>query len=528
MSPALPPPGRLVPALALVLALPLALGIGWLNTGMERLVLGAGGPEASAAALGRSLLLLELGAGALALLAAALPVLVLRRRMQEVAAAEARARHLALHDPLTGLPNRAGFADRLAGAIALGRRHGRHTGVLLLDLDRFKEVNDTLGHAAGDALLHEVATRLSATVRGEDVVVRLGGDEFAILQIEARQPEGAAILARRLQEAMAAPFDLMGHRAQLGCSIGIALAPPDDDGPDPAALLRMADTALYRAKEEGRGRCRFHEAGMDAALRARWALERDLRQALAEDGFALHYQPLFTLADRRLAGFEALLRWDHPERGPVPPADFLPLAAETGLIVPLGRWILRTACRDAAAWPAEILLSVNLAPAQFRLGDIEAELRTALAESGLDPRRLELEVTEALLQLEQPEAVLAKLERLRAMGVGISMDDFGTGPSCLGWLWRFPFDRLKIDQRMIRALQRDPRAARMVQAILGLGRTLEVAVAAEGVETEAQAEALRSQGCAEGQGYLLGRPLDRDGAAALIAAGHGAPAMAAE
>jgi EAL domain-containing protein (putative c-di-GMP-specific phosphodiesterase class I) len=268
---------------------------------------------------------------------------------------------------------------------------------------------------------------------------------------------------------------------------------------------------------------------MDAALRARWALERDLRQALAEGGFALHYQPLFTLADRRLAGFEALLRWDHPERGPIPPAEFLPLAAETGLIVPLGRWILRTACRDAAAWPAGILLSVNIAPAQFRLGDIEAELRAALEESGLDPHRLELEVTEALLQLEQPEAVLTKLQRLRAMGVGIAMDDFGTGPSCLGWLWRFPFDRLKIDQRMIRALQRDPRAARMVQAILGLGRTLEVTVAAEGVETEAQAEALRGQGCAEGQGYLLGRPLDREGAAALIAGGHGqAPAMAAE
>jgi diguanylate cyclase (GGDEF)-like protein len=458
---------------------------------------------------------LQLNSVGLMLLAVALPAWVLVRRTREKAAAEAQARHLAQHDPLTGLPNRTGFLERLERTIALGRRRGWRTGVLLIDLDRFKEVNDTLGHPAGDALLREVAARLSAAVRAEDTVVRLGGDEFAIVQAAVDQPQGAATLARRLQDAIAAPFDLFGHRAHVGCSIGIAFAP--DDGTDPAVLLRLADIALYRAKEEGRGRARFYEAGMDAALLARRRLEQDLRQALDGGGFSLAYQPLFTLASGRLEGFEALLRWNHPERGPVPPAEFLPLAAETGLIAPLGAWVLRAACHEAARWPEPLSVSVNLAAAQFRHGDVAAVVRAALAESGLAPARLEVEVTETLL-LQDPEAVFAKLEELRGLGIGIAMDDFGSGPSCLSWLWRFPFDRLKIDRDIVRDMQQDPRAAIIVQAILGLGRTLAVTIAAEGVETEAQAESLRLQGCEEAQGYLLGRPLDQRGVTALIAA----------
>ncbi|MFT8246971.1 putative bifunctional diguanylate cyclase/phosphodiesterase [Roseomonas sp. BN140053] len=434
------------------------------------------------------------------------------RRLQELQrettrreAAERDARHQALHDPLTGLPNRFLLAQHLDQALANARRNGESVAVMRLDLDRFKEVNDSLGHAAGDALLRILAERLRGALREEDTIARVGGDEFVVLQRGLQQPSGAAGLASRLIAAVSEPYDLPhGARAACGVSIGVAVSPADGDQPD--ILLQAADSALYLAKSEGRGAARFFEKGMDAALRERQELSAALRIATASGDFLVHYQPLCALPEKRLVGFEALVRWQHPSRGMVPPAEFIPIAEETGLIIGIGEWVLRTACIEAASWPGEIGVAVNLSPIQFRRGDLLATVQAALSESGLDPRRLELEVTEGLL-LQNSAATLTVLGQLRAMGVRIAMDDFGTGYSSLNTLWRFPFDKVKIDASFVRGMMQDEKAAAIVETVLGLGRTLGLAVTAEGVETAAQAEALGRAGCDQGQGFLLGRAM---------------------
>lgn len=459
---------------------------------------------AKAAMYREAFLLIHAASVVLAIVGGLLPTTVLRRKIRERREAEAKVRYLAHHDTLTGLPNRRQFNERLDAALAYVKRHGGYVGVLLIDLDRFKEVNDTLGHEAGDALLCAVAKRLSNEVREEDTIARLGGDEFAIIQVGGRQPSDAGRLADRLVEVVAAPYNLAGHTVVCGTSVGIAVAP--SDGVDGEMLLRNADMALYRSKAAGRGVAHFFESGMDTALRQRRALEQDLRAAVAQGNLELAYQPLFRMPDRSLVGFEALLRWTHPERGAVPPQDFIPLAEETGLIIPIGEWVLRTACQEAAAWPGRHKVSVNLSPLQFRRGDIVATVRDALTAASLPPGHLELEITEGLL-LDDADLVLGKLEQLRAMGCQIAMDDFGTGYSSLGYLWRFPFDRLKIDRSFIHEMQHDEKAAAIVDTILSLGRTLNLEVTAEGVETEPQAQALAASGCQEAQGFLLGRPM---------------------
>ncbi|MFC7693416.1 EAL domain-containing protein [Paeniroseomonas aquatica] len=362
--------------------------------------------------------------------------------------AEAKIAHMAHHDALTGLPNRLLFQKRLGQAIARSRR-GEACAVLCLDLDHFKAVNDTLGHPVGDALLRAVTRRLRALVRETDTVARLGGDEFAVVQTCLEAPQDPAALATRLIAALAEPFDLEGHQVVIGSSVGIALVP--GDGCDPAQILKRADLALYRAKADGRGRHRCFEPGMDALMQARRALEMDLRQALLRGEFDLHYQPMVTLRSRRICGFEALLRWNHPTRGVVPPAEFVALAETTGLIVPIGAWALRRACADAMAWDAGIKVAVNLSPVQFGNRRLVQEVAHALQHSGLPPHRLELEITETVM-MEDTEGTLETLHALRGLGVGIAMDDFGTGYSSLGYLRRFPFDNVKIDRSFIEGL----------------------------------------------------------------------------
>jgi diguanylate cyclase (GGDEF)-like protein/PAS domain S-box-containing protein len=353
--------------------------------------------------------------------------------------AEARIAHMAHHDALTGLPNRVLFHERLDEALLCVRRDRDKLAVLYLDLDQFKNVNDSLGHAAGDKLLAAAAERLRACLRGSDMVARFGGDEFAVLQMGLAGPPEAGALAERIVTLLSEPYDIEGQQALIGASAGIALAPAD--GETAEQLLTNADIALYQAKEGGRGAFRFFEPGMDADLRARRTLELDLRKALAAGEFELYYQPLVTLETSVIYGFEALLRWHHPVRGMVSPLEFIPLAEETGLIVPIGEWVLRQACAGAVAWPDDLKVSVNLSPVQFKKGDLPQLVVAALASSGLPAARLELEITESTLLVES-ETNLATLHSLRALGVGISMDDFGTGYSGLSYLRAFPFDRI--------------------------------------------------------------------------------------
>lgn len=464
----------------------------------------------------------------LVLLAALPPAWLAHRRSKERRNAEAKVRFLAHHDALTHLPNRERLREAFDTALARSRRDGTPVAVLAIDLDRFKEVNDAFGHAAGDALLRVVAERLRATTRqGDDIVARLGGDEFVVVQVGTNQPDGAGRLAERIVAVLGEPYELESGRAVCGASVGIAIGPVDGETVD--QLLGFADAALYRAKADGRGAARFFEPRMDAALRARRNLERDLRVAVHEQHFTLQFQPLQSLPHGTLAGFEALLRWTHPERGPISPAEFVPLAEETGLIVPLGAWVIEEACRQATGWPDDVCVAVNLSPIQFRHGDIVATVAAALTTTGLPAHRLELEVTEGLL-LRDTEAVIATLQALRRLGVSIAMDDFGTGYSSLAYLWRFPFDKLKIDRSFVSGMQRNDKAATIVQSVVALGRGLGLTVTAEGVETEAEANALRDMGCDLGQGWLLGRPIASESVAAWLrdrpAATAGAPAKA--
>jgi diguanylate cyclase (GGDEF)-like protein len=428
-----------------------------------------------------------------------LPLRLLRRALD-------RAAWLAAHDPLTGLPNRTLFRERLGAALASARRDGTAVAVLCLDLDHFKEVNDTLGHPAGDRLLRDVAKRLAGCLRETDTLSRLGGDEFAVVQTQASQPRDTEKLAARLLGILATPFDLDGHQVVIGTSIGIALS--EGDAADPSRLLQEADLALYQTKAEGRSAFRFFEAAMNERLRARKSLEADLRRALADGEFELHFQSQVSLAGgaSRTIGAEALIRWPHPTQGMIRPDQFIPLAEETGLIVPIGEWVLAEACRQAVTWPEHIGVAVNVSAVQFRHAGFLAAVERVLAETGLPAKRLELEVTEGLL-LSETEGTIATLTKLREMGVRLAMDDFGTGYSSLGYLRKFRFDKIKIDQSFVRNLGVDAEADAIVRAVVGISQALGMRANAEGVETEAQASMLRGEGCGEVQGYLFGRPM---------------------
>jgi len=416
--------------------------------------------------------------------------------------AEARLAFMAQHDGLTGLPNRNLLRQHMDEILLHTRRSAEKVAVLVLGLDNFKAVNDTLGHGIGDKLLRGVAKRLRSTLREEDTLARLNSDEFAIIQSGLTRPEDAVLLSRRLLEAIGEPYLLDGHSVVIGASIGIAMAPGDGD--DSEKLLKSADMALSRAKNDSRGTFSFFEAGMDARAQSRRKIEIDLRDAIQNDVLRPYYQPLIDLSTGRITGFEALVRWPHPERGMISPAEFIPVAEETGLINALGGLMLRRACMDAALWPDDVRVAVNLSPLQFRVGNLLAIVMDALKQSGLPAKRLELEITETLL-LEKSSQVLATLHALRALGVRISMDDFGTGYSSLSYLRSFPFDKIKIDQSFVRDLGSNRDAQAIVRSIISLGMGLGVTITAEGVETEAELSCLRAEGCHEGQGFLFSR-----------------------
>jgi diguanylate cyclase (GGDEF)-like protein/PAS domain S-box-containing protein len=416
--------------------------------------------------------------------------------------AEARLAFLAQHDGLTGLPNRNLLRQQMDEILLHSRRTAEKVAVLVLGLDNFKSVNDALGHGVGDKLLRGVAKRLRSTMRDEDALARLNSDEFAVVETGLTRPEDAVLLSRRLLEAIADPFLLDGHSVVIGATIGIAMAPGDGD--DSEKLLKNADMALSRAKSETRGTFSFFEASMDARAQSRRKIELDLRDAIQNDVLRPYYQPLIDLSSGRITGFEALVRWPHPERGMVSPAEFIPVAEETGLINALGGLMLRRACMDAALWPDEVRVAVNLSPAQFRVGNLLSIVMDALKQSGLPPTRLEVEITETLL-LEKSSQVLATLHALRALGVRISMDDFGTGYSSLSYLRSFPFDKIKIDQSFVRGLDTNRDAQAIIRSIASLGMGLGVTITAEGVETEAELSCLRAEGCHEGQGFLFSR-----------------------
>jgi len=425
--------------------------------------------------------------------------------------AEQRIAHMAGHDALTGLPNRLLFREGMEQALAAPDRDNS-VAVLSIDLDCFKEVNDTHGHPAGDALLRGVADRLRRCV-GDGMVARLGGDEFAMIRVGAQSADDVVLLAERILKTLGEPMKVEGHDIRVGSSIGIAIAPAHGDDPD--ELLKHADTALYRAKADGRRTFRLFEPEMNIQALARRSLEADLRGALDRGEFELHYQPFVNVLSNQVTGFEALIRWNHRDKGLIPPADFIPLAEETGLINPIGDWVLRQACMDAADWPAGLQIAVNLSPVQLRNRALPRLVILALAAARLDPKRLELEITETAL-LKDDEALLASLHHLRALGVRIAMDDFGTGYSSLKYLRSFPFDKIKIDRSFVNELGIRLDSAAIVRAVAELGRSLAMTTTAEGVETEAQLAHLKHEGCTEVQGYLFSRPRPAGELASLI------------
>ncbi|HMK40085.1 MAG TPA: EAL domain-containing protein [Methyloceanibacter sp.] len=461
--------------------------------------------QSSAAALTNvALTVATLMASLFIVLGFSVPAAIAARRIRERWLAEDQIRHLALHDSLTGLPNRLQFHQHLDRAVSRAKRHGQLMAVFGLDLDRFKHVNDTLGHATGDALLAEVAARLKESVRESDLVGRLGGDEFAIVAEDLAAPEDAMRLARRVCTALGEAYHVNGHELATSASIGIAIGPVDDAEPSDT-LLKNADLALYRAKEDGRNTFRFFEPAMDAALQKRRRLEADLRAALRKNQLYLDYQPQFDLESGRLTGYEALVRWWHPTEGEISPTTFIPIAEETGLIVPLGEWILHTACSYATTWPLDTNLAVNLSPAQFKTQDVYGLVRRVLSETGLEPHRLELEITEGII-LQNTDAVMETLKRLDQLGVSIAMDDFGTGYSSLSYLTRFPVKKIKIDRSFIDTLGTSPQTSAIVSSIVGLGQSLHVTITAEGVGTEGQAAMLKKWGCDQVQGFYYGKP----------------------
>jgi diguanylate cyclase (GGDEF)-like protein len=427
--------------------------------------------------------------------------------------AEAQIAHMAHHDALTNLPNRVLLRERLEEALARARR-GDQIAVLYLDLDHFKSINDTLGHGVGDQLLKAVAVRLRSCLRETDTIARLGGDEFAIIQTEIGSPADVATLASRIRETLTAPYELDGHQVPADVSIGISIAP--DDTIESEQLLKNADMALYRSKADGRGTFRFFEPQMDERVKARRTLELDLRNAIVNGEFELYYQPLVNLERHEISACETLLRWHHPTRGMVPPAEFIPMAEETGLINQLGEWVLRQACLEATSWPGEIAVAVNLSPVQFKNQNLSLLVVSALAQSGLPAHRLELEITEAVL-LQNNEATLATLHRLRHLGVRIVMDDFGTGYSSLSYLRSFPFDKIKIDRCFITGLGDDNESAAIVKAVAGLAQQLSMTTTAEGVETRTQLDRVRELGCTDVQGHFYSPPVPAKELAAIFA-----------
>jgi diguanylate cyclase (GGDEF)-like protein len=416
--------------------------------------------------------------------------------------AEAKISHMALHDALTNLPNRLFLHEQMTNRLAHLSRDQKFA-VLCLDLDRFKNVNDTLGHPLGDKLLRQVAERMSGCLREGDSIARLGGDEFAILQGGINQPDDAIVLAARLIDVIVAPFDLDGHQVVVSVSIGIAIAPTD--AADVDHLLKNADMAMYRAKEDERGTYRFFESRMDTLLQARRKLELDLRKALVNGEFELYYQPLVNLESEEITGFEALIRWNHPEHGLVAPLEFIPLLEETALIVPIGEWVLRQACAEAMKWPGEISVAVNLSPAQFKMRNLSQMVTSALAQSGLPAQRLELEITESVLLVDD-KSTLQTLHQLRDLGVRISMDDFGTGYSSLSYLRSFPFDKIKIDRSFVHDLASNKDSMAIIRAVTGLSSSLGMTTTGEGVETQEELEYLKKEGCTEAQGYFFSKP----------------------
>jgi diguanylate cyclase (GGDEF)-like protein len=430
--------------------------------------------------------------------------------------AEAQIAHMAHHDILTDLPNRVLFREYLVKALESVNR-GK-LAVLCIDLDRFKAVNDMLGHPVGDTLLRQVGDRLRASARPTDLVARLGGDEFAIVQTATEQPFGATALATRLIAEIAKPFEIDGHHVEIGASVGISIAP--NDGSDTDKLLKNADMALYRAKIDGRDSYRFFEPDMDARIQVRRKLEIDLRRAFTLGQFEVYYQPLITLETEKISGFEALLRWHHPERGMILPLEFIPVAEDIGLIGQIGAWVLKQACLETVKWPDDIHVAVNISPAQFKHRAVVLDVVAALGSSGLPAHRLEIEITESVL-LRDTEANILILEELRDLGVRISMDDFGTGYSSLAYLQKFSFDKIKIDRSFVNDLGR-PESVAIIRAVTGLGRSLGMETTAEGVETEAQLDTLKDEGCTEVQGYLFSKPVPAAQARLLL---HSAKAM---
>jgi diguanylate cyclase (GGDEF)-like protein/PAS domain S-box-containing protein len=430
-------------------------------------------------------------------------VVVVVEDVTERKLAENRIAHMAHHDALTDLPNRVLLRDRLQQELTYVRRGGQ-LAVLYLDLDHFKSVNDTLGHSTGDELLKAAGDRLRGCLQDSDFIARLGDDEFVIIQTTLDEATDAAALAQRVRDEMIrAPFELNGHRIVVDISIGIALAP--NDGADADQLLKSADMALYGAKSEGRGTYRFFEPDMDARMKRRRALEADLRNALVNGEFELSYQPIVNVQNNQVSCCEALLRWNHPERGTILPAEFIPVAEDTGLMVPIGEWALRQACTDAAVWPAGISVAVNVSPVQLTNETWSQTVVGALAASGLLPRRLELEITESVL-VRNNQPTLRSLGQLRELGVRIVMDDFGTGYSSLSYLRSFPFDKIKIDRSFVDDVLNSADTLKIVQAIASLASGLNMITTAEGVETEQQLEIIRAAGCTEMQGYLFSPP----------------------
>jgi diguanylate cyclase (GGDEF)-like protein/PAS domain S-box-containing protein len=415
--------------------------------------------------------------------------------------AEEQIAHMARHDALTDLPNRVLLRERLEHELKRVKR-GECLAVLCLDLDHFKGVNDTLGHPIGDELLKVVSERLRRCTREPDTIARLGGDEFAIIMTAMQQPADAAALCRRVRESITKPFNLDGHQIIADISIGISIAPYDAAEAD--QLLKNADMALYGAKADGRGTFRFFEPEMDARMKARRDLEMSLRNALANNEFELYYQPLVNLQSNEITAFEALLRWHHPTRGTISPADFIPIAEETGLIVPVGEWVIRRACEETANWPNEMKVAVNLSPSQLKSRNLVSVVMSALAHSGMPANRLQIEITETVL-MQNTFSTLATLHELRKLGVQIAMDDFGTGYSSLSYLRSFPFDKIKIDRSFIQDLANGAEPFAIVRAVTGLANNLSIISTAEGVETQQQLEALQTVGCTEMQGYLFSK-----------------------
>jgi diguanylate cyclase (GGDEF)-like protein len=424
---------------------------------------------------------------------------------------EAHIQYLAYHDALTGLPNRALVMNRLDHALAQAHRHQEMLAVLFLDLDRFKTINDTLGHPAGDSLLQQVAVCLAETLREEDTVGRVGGDEFLILLPGLTAPEDAAHVADKILESLSLPFKVAAYKLHVRASIGISVHPRDADNAE--TLVKYADTALYLAKEQGRNTFRFFSPELDASVRARLHLENDLRSAIDKNQLSLLYQPLMDLDSGQCTGAEALLRWQHPELGPVSPDDFIPVAEETGLIIPIGEWVLRCACLQARTWQdagrENFRVSVNLSRRQLEQADLAASLEQILRETGCPPQLLELEITESST-MNDPEQAIVRLQALNEMGIGLALDDYGTGYSSLAYLKRFPLNRLKIDRSFVEGIPEDSDDIAIVQTTIVLARQLRLKVVAEGVETQAQRAFLEAFGCDEIQGYLFAKPMAPD------------------